>query len=913
MKKLIFSISFLLLIISLSTETFATCSSLCGAQGGTCRGSTLPAPTAFNTIANPRDSNSHNYHTKNVLLTNFTTLFNRYPGFASYEPVGKSYEGRDIVLFKIGNPNGGKVLWVGEMHGWEDAGSEIQLLIAKWLLENGTTGIDPTAQRIIQQNLIMFMPVINMDSYERQNVNFTDCVYGIDLNRNFVKGWYMPDEFKWDYTCYTQTKCSSTANCSTYYPNKGYVCKYNNCTDALHYPGSSRSSEKETQALRSVFQTYKPKFFFDIHYGGYPNLMYYNNSPSNYTLTKSIIARINQLSSQRGVTPYPTTNVGDSGQSVGDASAYASAWLLEVANEGGRTDCSCYMHTCHTYNDIVNIYYPKLLPIFLAMTEASANSTTTSTCLPTETNIGQDDCSSGNVCCCSQATTCTCGSWTNGACNAGSCVNQRQQTRTCTPTGCNITTQCIADSSCVSTGGLVGYWKFDGNALDSSGSNNNGIFYGETFNDGKLGDGTCAPGSESCPSRVSGYFSNALKFDGTNDYISVSDSNSLDLTNSLTITAWIRPINWGPGGMGRIVDKNSSYMFYVYNSGSTTRSLSFYYWSGTSTNQVWSNKNVLTLNAWQHVAVTYDGQYVKFYVNGTLAGQTTKTGNIALSSSSLYLGNRFSFDRAFNGTLDEVRILNRALTQTEIQAEMQSSMPITKPAASWNFEEANSAKYVNDTHNWIKGKTNSALSFDGINDYVRIRDSSSLDMASAITISAWIYPSSWPSSYPRIVSKEVSTSANPYTLELDNSSKRAIFCLDVGTGEKCVDSGINSISLNNWYYVAGTWDGGYSRIYINGVLKNSMALSGSMSATSNDVLIGSNPSGNRQFAGIIDGVKIYNYALAGSEITSAYSLPAFTLPYVLGVNVPIISLIFVILMLCLFLAILTLMEKLKLI
>ena len=59
-------------------------------------------------------------------------------------------------------------------------------------------------------------------------------------------------------------------------------------------------------------------------------------------------------------------------------------------------------------------------------------------------------CQSGYTCInstCQQQ--CTCGAWTNGACNAGGCTNQRQQTRTCTPSGCDITTQCIADASCV--------------------------------------------------------------------------------------------------------------------------------------------------------------------------------------------------------------------------------------------------------------------------------------------------------------------------------------------------------------------------------------------------------------------------------------------------------------------------------
>jgi len=913
MKKLIFSISFLLMIISISTTTLALCDSQCNAQGyssGICRSVStglLSAPTQFSLISNPRDtpSSDHNvFHTHNDLITMFKTLYDKYPGYASYEPIGKTTEGRDIVLFKIGNPNGGKILWDGAMHGWEDAGSEIEYLIAKWLLENGTTGIDPTAKRIIEHNLVLFVPVVNMDSYERQNRNFTSCSYGVDLNRNFVKG-------------------RNNASC-----------------DSLHYPGPSGASEKETKAIRSVFQTYKPKFYVNVHYGGGPTLYYYTGTPSNYTLSTSILTRINQLSSQTGVTPYPTGQVGASGQAVGDASDYASAWLLEVI--GDRTGCSCYSHTCDTYNDMINIYYPKVLPIFLAMTEASGVVSTPSTCQLGETSIGQDDCSSGNLCCCSGVTqkcsdgtsygqcsstkpkycssgtlinSCSvCGCPSGQSCNAttnacytpvtsicsdgtayGSCSATKPKycssgtlINKCSQCGCSSGT-CQADGTCaITTSNLVGYWKFDGNlgtsTLDSSGFNNNGVFYGETLNNGILGDGTCTSGTGSCPKRVAGYFGNALQFDGVNDYVSVPDSNDLGLTTNLTITAWIYPVDWGQNGMGRIADKNNSYLFYVYNSGGLTKSLSFYYWNSTSTNQAFSNNNVLAQNAWQHVAVTYDGVYVKFYVNGILVSQSLKnSGALAVSSSGLYLGNRNSFDRTFNGTIDEVRTFSRTLTQAEINSEMQSSIPTTSPVASWSFEE--SGNFVNDTHNRVKGKLNSALSFDGKDDYFRVKDGNSLDMTNSITLSAWIYPRSWSSSYPRIISKEVSITANPYSLELDSSNGRALFCLNTGTGENCIDSGVNSISLSQWYYIVGTWDGKYSRIYLNGALKNSIALSGIMNATSSDILIGNNPSNNRQFDGIIDEVKIYNIPLTSSDISSAYnSVGAFILPYVLNVE-----------------------------
>jgi len=373
--------------------------------------------------------------------------------------------------------------------------------------------------------------------------------------------------------------------------------------------------------------------------------------------------------------------------------------------------------------------------------------------------------------------------------------------------------------------------------------------------------------------RVNGTYGSALSFDGINDFVNVSDSPSLDVDN-ITITAWIYPKSLGKVDKGRIVDKAGAYEFYVYNDSTVPQynySLSFYSYNDSSHDQSWSTAYSVQLNQWQHVAVTYDGKYVKFYINGILNNThlVSAPGPLGKSSSNLYIGyNSTIYDsntRAFNGTIDEVRIWNRTLSQAEIQAEMNSSMPVSRPVVSYSFEER-SGQNAFDTHIWVNGTYGSALSFDGVDDYVKVLDSDSLDIDSAITVSAWIYPTSWSSSNPRIVSKETSILATPYALELKNITKSVTFCIDSGSGENCVESTSNSISLNNWYYITGTWNGTNSKIYINGNLNASLPQTGVMSKTSNNVLIGNNPSNNRQFNGTIDEVRIWGRELNSTEI-----------------------------------------------
>jgi hypothetical protein len=206
--------------------------------------------------------------------------------------------------------------------------------------------------------------------------------------------------------------------------------------------------------------------------------------------------------------------------------------------------------------------------------------------------------------------------------------------------------------------GLVGIWHFDEGtgtkAYDSSAFKNNGTLYNS-------------------PTWTTGKFGNALKFDGLDDFVNVSDSPSLDVSN-ITIAVWIYPYNWDGiegGDYGRIVDKNNAYLFFLARDGGKNR-LSFYYVNSSGvSNQSWSNTNSIQLNKWQHVAVTYDGQYTKFYVNGNLSGtQLMKsTGPIIKTKLGLYIGNNYNHDREFNGTIDEIKIWNRALTADEIRAE----------------------------------------------------------------------------------------------------------------------------------------------------------------------------------------------------------------------------------------------------
>src|SRR5262249_17320674 len=76
------------------------------------------------------------------------------------------------------------------------------------------------------------------------------------------------------------------------------------------------------------------------------------------------------------------------------------------------------------------------------------------------------------------------------------------------------------------------------------------------------------------------------------------------------------------------------------------------------------------LNAWTHLAVTFDGAALRLYVNGTLVSTTALSGAMMTSTGALRIGGNSVWGEYFKGLIDEVRIYNRALGPSEIQADM---------------------------------------------------------------------------------------------------------------------------------------------------------------------------------------------------------------------------------------------------
>lgn len=169
---------------------------------------------------------------------------------------------------------------------------------------------------------------------------------------------------------------------------------------------------------------------------------------------------------------------------------------------------------------------------------------------------------------------------------------------------------------------------------------------------------------------------------------------------------------------------------------------------------------------------------------------------------------------------------------------------------------------------WVAGRFGRALNFTGRStSRVTVPSSSLLQLSSAFTLSAWVYPATTQSAEPTVVAKEVSGGL-PYVLYSKGSGVGPNAYVMVNGAYRSVVAP-SFIPANTWSYLTATYDGATLSIYVNGVKTRSEAVSGPLRTGSGALRIGNNAVfGNEGFNGRIDEVRVYSRALTTPEILS---------------------------------------------
>ena len=226
-----------------------------------------------------------------------------------------------------------------------------------------------------------------------------------------------------------------------------------------------------------------------------------------------------------------------------------------------------------------------------------------------------------------------------------------------------ITLVCsVAQAQDIETG-LIAHWKLDETsgttAYDSAGSN----------------DGTLAGD----PCWVTGMVDGALDFPGGTHYVDCGNDTSLDITGSRSASAWIRVDNWADplvsDGWDEIVSKGDDEGNFDIIRWSKTDTMGFYVAGATAVRGVTAVKD----GQWHLVTGVYDNPAgtLSLYIDGVLDASATcdpdlvigvNTANVRING--LHIPGDPSYDevRHIDGTIDDVRIYNRALSAADVQA-----------------------------------------------------------------------------------------------------------------------------------------------------------------------------------------------------------------------------------------------------
>jgi len=413
------------------------------------------------------------------------------------------------------------------------------------------------------------------------------------------------------------------------------------------------------------------------------------------------------------------------------------------------------------------------------------------------------------------------------------------------------------------------------------------------------------PNSQYCQGTITSNTSTTITFSGScsswsgNKYYRIKKSIYISApltghsTNAITASLWFKS-NTSQGN--RIARMSNEAFHFTINGNNISTGINTY---GGHITYTTTNAND---QKWHYMAITYDGSTEKLYYDGIAVGLYS-TATTVISNGSLTLGSRNDgMQEFFNGSIDEVKVYNRALTADEIKQDYNQGSAISfgstnqtiggtttsldycipgdtsycaPPVAEWKMDEGIGTSITDTSGNsntgtiygatWTQGKIGSALKYSTTNDYVYMSSLNNKFSGSG-TVSMWV---KWTGS--------------GFDYLFDHNEHNFLAFTDVNGirffpnyGADSNDSLIiSNISWDqNWHQITFVANDTTNllQIYFDGILKGSSSPDWS-AATVNNFTIGAISSyrSSYNFQGSIDNVKIYNYARTPAQIAYDYN------------------------------------------
>lgn len=439
--------------------------------------------------------------------------------------------------------------------------------------------------------------------------------------------------------------------------------------------------------------------------------------------------------------------------------------------------------------------------------------------------------------------------------------------------------------------GLVGHWKFDSNAQDSTPNSNDG-----TLN-GSVGTPTLTTDRRNRSNSAYTFNSTLTNY----QRVELSRGSVFSFGNGtsdspFSVSAWINiDTNEAyPGGiiMGRWDVQDATAQEWYLTVHDPNGAMRFIMYDESTDATVLATTTKPSNGVWHHVVATYDGsggttawQGVDFYVDGTAqsVGGTHIVGAggnyVAMENGSALamIGNCEGCGSSFMGVIDDARLYNRVLTAAEVTALYNSYDPgiavstLQKGLVGyWDLNGNAEDRTPNSNDGTVtaatlttdrKSQSDKAYHFDGSDDYITL--SSSILPTAAITVATWVQLDSHKS-WSHFVKNRFSSEGD--WLLFENATSWEWSIRSPGTTQQTVLSA--HASTTAWTFLVGTYDGTTQRLYVNGA-EVGTPLTHTVTLSQAGLSIGDTTTTSPD--GKIDDVRIYNRALTAAEVLALYN------------------------------------------
>jgi Concanavalin A-like lectin/glucanases superfamily/Divergent InlB B-repeat domain/Fibronectin type III domain len=438
------------------------------------------------------------------------------------------------------------------------------------------------------------------------------------------------------------------------------------------------------------------------------------------------------------------------------------------------------------------------------------------------------------------------------------------------------------------TNGLIAWYPLAGDVQDYSGNGNNGT----------------AKGSPTFGSGPTGEINTALLLNGSSQYVSLGHPSLYNFgTNDFTFSLWFQTKSTLTAQQLFSCDDASGRQFIFDINDESAGTVTAYFLNQSSV-VGYRTPNILAPNTWYHAVLVRQGNVpgaLTLYLNDAqvatfAAFQNDFPFTMGTTTSDVEIGRRTyrNYTEPFSGSLSDVRVYNRALPTTDINALFTNGLPVntlTNGLIAWYPLAGDANDYSTNGNNGtavgnasytvgVSGAANSALNLNGVNQYVSLGHPGLYNFGTNnFTFSIWFQTTTI--GVPQQLFSCDDASGRQFIFDIADVSSGTVTAYLLNKSSTVGYRTGNILTPYTWYFAVlerSSNTPGALTLYLNGVKVTSFAafqndLPFNMGTTSSDVEIGRRTYANytEPFSGSLSGVRVYNRALSATEINTLYT------------------------------------------